>query len=97
MTYISVLPSLLVQLSSPLRCEKQLFQHLASLKQPQVEVAPVQPHLQLERRRDEVDAVVQVVLQRPPSHPPDHAVALRLRPLKHKLIINLFLFQLIFN
>ena len=59
-----------------------MLHHLASLVESQVEVSPVQPHLKLVRSHDMVDAIVHVVLQRPPPHPSDHALALRFRPLK---------------
>ena len=63
-----------------------LFQHLASFEQSQVELLAVQPHLKLVWRHDVVDAVVDVVLQRPPTHAPDHAAALRLSPLQRQII-----------
>ena len=84
-----ILPIHFVQNSSPLRCEKPLRPlRLASRIEPQVEVQPVEPHLQLEGSRDEVGAIVPVVLHRPPAYSPDHTVAVRLYPLKQIHILH---------
>ena len=84
-----ILPIHFVQNSSPLRCEKPLRPlRLASLVDPQVEVPPVEPHLKLERSRDEVGAIVLIVLHRPPANSPGNAVAVRLYPLKQIHILH---------